>query len=59
MSGPMWFSKRVVLVCLPALLVSTSGLFSGWSGLSLSGDAGKGRGLFIDRGCIKCHSLWG
>jgi cytochrome c2 len=58
---------QVLSVCLrrgltAALVVTAAGMATAGvaqSVTALSGDPVEGRRLFADRGCVRCHSIWG
>ena len=57
MSGPRGSVRRLV-VCgfLAGCMLGVAGT---GSAQAVSGDPNAGRRIFVERGCVRCHSIWG
>ena len=56
-----WTRKRGSLPAYAVLvgLTLAGGALQGQTGMVVRGDPAEGRRLFEERGCVRCHSIWG
>jgi cytochrome c len=51
--------RRASVPLTVGLLAATTGLWADSNSPALQGDPFRGRGLFVEKGCSRCHSVWG
>ena len=56
-----WTRKRGSLPAYAVLvgLTLAGGALQGQTGMVVRGNPAEGRRLFEERGCVRCHSIWG